>query len=357
MVYVDEAEWPITCEKLMQSILRIGNRILILLAAVLLFTGCKNAFLPSMSYNPWEVVSMPTEEKLFDIAFTDNPEHGWVVGSNATLLETTDGGETWEPKTIELGDSKTVRLTSVSFYGKEGWVVGEPSILLHTDDEGKSWTRIPLSAKLPGVPNTIVALGPNSAEMTTDIGAIYQTQDEGQHWKAQVEDALGVVRNISRSADGQYVAVSAKGNFYSTWEPGQKVWEGHNRENSRRLENMGFGTDGRLWMLARGGQLRFSSPENLDEWEEPINPEYSTSWGLLDLAYRTPDEIWVSGGSGNLLRSLDGGQTWEKDQEVEDVPANFYKIVFFNPEQGFILGQNGTLLKYNGIPELEEAEA
>lgn len=341
----------------MQSILRIGKRILILLAAVLLFTGCKNAFLPSMSYNPWEVVPMPTQEKLFDIAFTDNQEHGWVVGSNATLLETTDGGETWEAKTIQLGDSKKVRLTSVSFYGKEGWVVGEPSILLHTDDEGKSWTRIPLSAKLPGVPNTIIALGPDSAEMTTDIGAIYQTQDEGLNWKAQVEDALGVVRNISRSPDGKYVAVSAKGNFYSTWEPGQRSWVGHNRENSRRLENMGFGEDGRLWMLARGGQLRFSNPENADEWEEPINPEYATSWGLLDLAYRTPEEIWVSGGSGNLLRSLDGGETWEKDQEVEDVPANFYKIVFLNPEKGFILGQNGTLLKYNGIPESEEAEA
>lgn len=341
----------------MQSILRIGNRILILLAAVLLFGGCKNAYLPSISYNPWQVISVPTQEKLFDIAFTDNPQHGWVVGSNATLLETTDGGEMWEPKTIELGESKKNRFTSVSFYGKEGWIVGEPSILLHTDDEGESWTRVPLSSKLPGAPNTIVALGSNSAEMTTDIGAIYQTQDGGQNWKAQVEDALGVVRNISRSRDGKYVAVSAKGNFYSTWEPGQKAWVGHNRENSRRLENMGFTEDGRLWMLARGGQLRFSNPDSSEEWEEPITPEYATSWGLLDLAYRTPEEIWVSGGSGNLLRSVDGGETWEKDQEVEDVPANFYRVVFINQEKGFILGQNGTLLKYNSTPESEEAEA
>ncbi len=341
----------------MQSILRIGKRILILLAAVLLFAGCKNAYLPSISYNPWQVIPVPTQEKLFDIAFTDNPEHGWVVGSNATLLETTDGGEMWEPKTIELGESKKSRLTSVSFYGSEGWIVGEPSILLHTDDEGESWTRVPLSSKLPGAPNTIVALDSNSAEMTTDIGAIYQTQDGGQHWKAQVEDALGVVRNISRSRDGKYVAVSAKGNFYSTWEPGQKAWVGHNRENSRRLENMGFTEDGRLWMLARGGQLRFSNRDSSEEWEEPITPEYSTSWGFLDLAYRTPEEIWVSGGSGNLLRSVDGGETWEKDQEVENVPANFYKVVFINQEKGFILGQNGTLLKYNSTPESEEAQA
>jgi photosystem II stability/assembly factor-like uncharacterized protein len=357
MVYVDKASWPITRKKLMQSILRIGKRILILLAAALLFAGCKSAYLPSISYNPWQVIPLPTQEKLFDIGFTDSPEHGWIVGSNATLLETIDGGENWNPKTIGLDDLKNIRLTSVSFYGKEGWIVGEPSILLHTDDEGQSWTRIPLSAKLPGAPNTIIALGANSAEMTTDIGAIYQTQDGGLNWKAQVEDALGVVRNISRSADGKYVAVSAKGNFYSTWEPGQKAWVGHNRENSRRLENMGFGNDGQLWMLARGGQLRFNSPENPEEWEEPINPEYATSWGLLDLAYRTKEEIWVSGGSGNLLRSADGGETWEKDQEVEDVPANFYKIVFLNPEKGFILGQNGTLLKYNSTPESEKAEA
>jgi photosystem II stability/assembly factor-like uncharacterized protein len=51
---------------------------------------------------------------------------------------------------------------------------------------------------------------------------------------------------------------------------------------------MGFGKDGRLWVLARGGQLQFSSSEDLEAWDEPQNPEFSTSWGLLDLAYRTP---------------------------------------------------------------------
>ena len=308
-----------------------------------------------MSYNPWEVITTPTEVSLFDIGFTGNPDHGWIVGGDTTLLETTDGGESWEPKTVENIVEEKVRLTSVSFDGKEGWVVGQPSVLLHTNDEGESWSRINLSSKLPGAPNTIIALGPNTAEMTTDVGAIYLTEDGGQNWHAQVEDAAGVIRNISRSADGKYIAVSAKGNFYSTWEPGQKSWTYHNRQNSRRLENMGFGDHGRLWSLARGGQLRFSDGENLEDWGEPINPEYATSWGLLDLAYRTPDEIWVSGGSGNLLRSTDAGETWEKDIDVEDVPENFYNIVFINSETGFILGQRGTILKYNGSAVSEAA--
>ena len=325
------------------SLIKPLKPIVLLLAAVLLCVGCSQV--PSLSSSPWQVINLPSEANLQDIAFTSNPNHGWIVGSNATLLETTDAGQTWQEQRLDLDEEKAL-LTSVSFSGKEGWVVGQPSVLLHTDDEGKSWNRILLSEKLPGAPNTILALGPNSAEMTTNVGAIYRTSDAGKNWKAMVQEAVGVVRNIQRSSKGEYVAVSAKGNFYSTWEPGQNAWVPHNRNSSRRVQNMGFSQDGRLWMLARGGQVQFSNAQNWEEWEEPLHPEVSTSWGLLDLAYRTPDEVWVAGGSGNLLCSFDGGKTWQKDREVENVPSNFYKIVFLSPQQGFIIGQQGILLKY-----------
>lgn len=323
------------------------KQIVILLAIVGFCIGC--SYVPSASYNPWHQVSLPTDATLRDVAFTSDSHHGWLVGSNSTILETTDGGETWQQKVLDLGE-QNYRFTSISFSGEEGWLVGEPAILLHTNNGGASWSRIPLSEKLPGDPNTILALSPNSAEMTTTVGAIYQTKDTGKTWQAMVQEAVGVVRNISRSQDGKYIAVSARGNFYSTWEPGQNAWTQHNRNSSKRLQNMGFTDDGRLWILARGGQLQFSSVDDQESWEEGQYPEFSTSWGLLDLAYRTPDEIWLSGGSGNLLCSFDGGKTWQKDREVENVPSNFYKIVFVNSEQGFILGQEGVLLKYEQPP-------
>lgn len=328
----------------MRSLLRNLQKLGVLLAVVLLCVACSKV--PTISENPWEVVNLPTQSNLSDVAFTGDKNHGWIVGSNTTLLESTDGGETWQPKILDLGEQK-YRFSSVSFSGKEGWIAGQPSLLLHTTDEGQSWLQITLSQKLPGNPNTVVALGPNSAEMTTDVGAIYRTADGGKTWKAMVEEAVGVVRNISRSDDGKYVAVSSRGNFYSTWEPGQNAWTQHNRNSSRRVQNMGFTKDGRLWMLARGGQLQFTDLKDPEVWLDADYPEFSTSWGLLDVAYRTPEEVWVAGGSGNLLRSLDGGKTWEKDRQVEDVPSNLYRIVFLSPEQGFIIGQNGTVLKYN----------
>ena len=324
------------------------KQIIVLFAVGVLCISCSNV--ASLNNNPWKVLTLPTEAIFSDVAFTENPDRGWLVGTQATLFETTDGGNTWEEKSLNLGDEK-VSLLAVSFNGNEGWIVGKPSILLHTSDGGDSWSRIPLSSKLPGSPDGIIALGDATAEMVTNLGAIYKTTDGGKNWKALVEGSVGVARSIHRSDDGRYVAVSAKGNFFSTWEPGQTEWTPHQRTSSRRLQNMGFTNDDNLWLLARGGQIQFSEPESYEDWQEAVYPEFSASWGFLDVAYRTPDEIWLAGGSANLLRSSDGGQTWEKDRDVEDIPSNFYKIVFVNSDKGFVLGERGTLLKYESETE------
>jgi len=327
----------------MRNLLKNLNRGLVLGAIACLCYSC--GFTADLGYNPWQQVPLPTESTLQDVAFSSDLKHGWLVGSDSTLLETTDGGNSWQSRELPLGEQK-YRLNSVSFQGQEGWISGEPAILLHSIDDGKTWSRVPLSEKLPGEPTLVKALGAKSAEMATNVGAIYRTEDNGNHWKAMVQEAVGVVRNLYRSEDGRYVAVSSRGTFYSTWEPGESAWTQHLRDSSQRLQNMGYGKDGRLWSLARGGKIEFSHLDDLEAFDEPIYPEFATNWGLLDMAYRTPKEIWLSGGSGNLLCSLDGGKTWMKDREIENVPSNLYRIVFFSPKQGFILGQKGVLLKY-----------
>ena len=323
------------------------KRLVALGAIAWLCVSCSS--LDSLGYNPWEPIEIPTENTILDITFSDDGETGWMVGKDATILTSKDGGDSWEPLNLDLGELP-YNLFSVDFFGDEGWIVGKPSLMLHTTDGGEHWSEIPLSAKLPGNPLSIVAVGPDKAEMATDIGAIYRTRDGGKNWKAAVEGAVGVVRSLNRFApNGAYVSVSAKGNYYSTWTPGDRTWQPINHNSSRRLESMGFDPKGQLWMIERGGQLQFADPdpESEDGWQEPINPEYETSWGFLDLTYRTDDELWLSGGSGNLLVSFDGGETWQKDRELEEIPSNLYQIRFFSPEKGFILGQDGIVLRYN----------
>ena len=318
-----------------------------IVAIAFLCFGCSSAFLPDLENNPWEVVHLDTEATFSDIAFTSDADHGWLVGSRNTLLETRDGGITWSPRSLDLGE-QGFTFTSVSFAGDEGWVAGQPQILLHTTNGGDTWERVPLSDKLPGKPFLITALAAQEAELATDVGAIYRTRDGGQNWKGLVLGAVGVVRNMSRSPNGNYAAVSSRGNFYSLWTPGELEWHPYNRESSRRLQSIGFDQNGGLWLLERGGQIQFSPTGEENDWQEPITPELATSWGFLDAAFRTPEELWVSGGSGTLYFSPDDGLTWFKDADVDQVPSNLYKIVFNTPEQGFILGQNGYLLRYAG---------
>ena len=315
----------------------------ILAIAVLVFcSGCTS--MATLESSPWVPVDLGTDATVQDVSFIDR-DHGWLVGNHSTLMETNDAGETWDLRSLQF-EEQDYRFTSISFNGNEGWAVGEPSLMLHTSDGGDTWSRIALSAKLPGNPAKIVATAPQSAEMVTDVGAIYGTQDTGQNWSALVNEAFGVLRNVNRSDDGQYVAVSSLGSFYSVWRPGEFSWDPHNRNSSRRVQSMGFTPEGQLWMLNRGGLIQFSEDVDTEEWKEAQNPSPGSGIGLLDLAYRNENEIWVSGGSGRLMCSTDGGETWKVDASIEDVPSNLYRVIFFDSDRGFITGQNGTLLRY-----------
>lgn len=72
---------------------------------------------------------------LLDIAFTgSDPKHGFLTGTKQTLLETFDGGKTWEPRYIESVDEEGInyRYNAVSFNGSEGWLVGKPGVLSYS---------------------------------------------------------------------------------------------------------------------------------------------------------------------------------------------------------------------------------
>ncbi len=214
----------------------------------------------------WKQVDLPLaveDPTLFDIDFDQrNPNNGFIVGNKGTFLITSDGGKKWEAKSfagLDAEDEINYRFTKISFRDGEGWIIGKPAILLHTRDSGASWERVPLSPKLPGDPYNIIALGPGAAEMSTTAGAIYTTDNSGRNWKAQVRETIdatlnrvsssgvqgasyfsGSINLIERDADGAYLAVSSRGNFYLTYKPGDEFWVPHNRQTSRRITSMGF---------------------------------------------------------------------------------------------------------------------
>ena len=322
----------------------------------------------------WDIVDLPLEPGviLLDIAFVDE-KHGFLLGTRQTILETFDGGKTWDFKSVSnaLDEDVNYRFNSVSFKGQEGWIVGKPAILLHTTDGGANWERVGLSPRLPGAPVLITATSSNGqAEMVTDEGAIYLTTDAARNWKAAVEETISATLNrtvssgitgasyytgtfstISRNDDGEYIGLSSRGNFYMTWSPGQAYWQPHNRSSARRVQSMGWRPDGGIWELTRGGGIYFSTtnelPDNDDDFAE--GKIGSRGFGLLDLGAKpNGKEFWIVGGSGSVFYSNDAGKSWKRDRGADGVAANLYTVKFNTNDNGFILGNDGVLLKYNG---------
>lgn len=325
----------------------------------------------------WEKVPVPFEDTIYDIDF-DSASHGYLVGARGAFAETNDGGKTWEARSfsnLDPDEEVTYRFQVASFKDGEGWVLGKPTLLLHTKDSGKSWERIPLSPKLPGEPSSIYALGPSKAEMTTSSGAIYVTENAGRNWKAQVKETIdatlnrisssgvsgasyfsGSIINQRRDDNGGYLAVSSRGNFFLTWEPGQDFWIPHNRATPRRIQSMGFvGGDIHkgLWMTLNGGKI-FISPTDPDLTKDTFGFKEANiktgGYGITDVAYRNDSEIWAVGGSNTMYVSKDAGDTFNFDKSANDIPGNLYNVKFFKEfnNMGWALGSNGLLLRYKG---------
>jgi len=167
----------------------------------------------------------------------------------------------------------------------------------------------------------------------------------------------GSINSIERDADGSYLAVSSRGNFYLTYKPGDDFWVPHNRETSRRITSMGFVkdklTEG-LWMSTAGGEISKTDPaQTIDT--NTINIPFeklqirSGGYGILDVNFLPNGrDAWAVGGGGTIFRSVDGGKSWTKDKAADDLPSNLYRIKFFG-NQGYILGSNGLLLKYRPV--------
>jgi photosystem II stability/assembly factor-like uncharacterized protein len=127
----------------------------------------------------WTLREVDTKNQLFDISFIDD-RRGWIVGTDGTVLRTTDAGKSWTVSTIS-----TESLRQVCFRDQtNGWIVGKGGIF-RTSDGGDSWE--PTSLEFSDQLSEIVLRGIKFTDsrrgwIVGDKGTILSTNDGGDNW-------------------------------------------------------------------------------------------------------------------------------------------------------------------------------
>ena len=99
---------------------------------------------------------------------------GWAVGDSGTILNTTDGGATWDPQTSGTQHG----LYSVYFvYSSTGWAVGDSGTILKTTNGGTIWTS--QNSKTTNDLRSVYFVDPDIGWAVGSYGTILKTTDGG----------------------------------------------------------------------------------------------------------------------------------------------------------------------------------
>ena len=132
----------------------------------------------------WTQSLTPTRALLTGVSFPD-PQHGWAVGHDGIILNTTDGGLTWHRQDDGRG-REDVYLDVLFRDSLHGFVVGAYGRFLTTDDGGKTWQAgHPVAEEVHY--NRISAGADGYLYLSGESGTTLVSNDGGRNWiKAEV---------------------------------------------------------------------------------------------------------------------------------------------------------------------------
>lgn len=238
------------------------------------------------------ISSQPNQAVLLGAAVTGS--HRLVaVGERGMVLLSDDGGVHWQQGAVPV----SVTLTAVRFAGQQGVAVGHGGVVLTSNDGGEHW-----ALRLEGRRAAELAL--QAAKIANDPVQIDNAQrliDEGPD-KPFLDVAI--------DSQGQLLVVGAYGMMFASPDLGQNwsAWMGR-LENPDGLHLYAIRQRGNDLLVAGERGLVLRSVDGGATFERLETP-YKGSLFTAELLGES--DIVVAGLKGSLLRSQDGGATWQR---------------------------------------------
>ncbi|NTV83765.1 MAG: T9SS type A sorting domain-containing protein [Bacteroidales bacterium] len=298
--------------------------------------------------------NIPTEKDLTSVVFTDTL-HGWITGHQGVVLNTTDGGNTWE-----LQETGTLADLGKVFFpdNQHGWAVGamenDTNIVLRTINGGESWE---IQYSTDYMLTDLFFTDSLNGWVTSWYNALLNTTDGGTNWEVISFPGLTMPNSVQFHDSGTGYIGGTNHNSCFSFEIYKTVDDGAtwNRIQGWNcdwfMNNLFFINEDIGWFT---GNYAIQGIHGQDTSGQVIG--YSTNGGVgwsigFDQENQKVNSLyftnllngWAVSGEGKFFSSVNGGESWE--EQTYPPYENLKDITFSGEQSGWAVGNNGTVMR------------
>jgi photosystem II stability/assembly factor-like uncharacterized protein len=279
----------------------------------------------------WEIRPSGTDVALYTVRFPDD-QHGFISGQDGLIIHTDDGGKTWQKQEsnaiFQDKDGSKQPLFLFGLYAvdaQHAWAVGDRSILTSTTDGGKTWRarKVVMEADISGG-ESLAAADPilydvkftdlQNGWIVGEFGKIMHTTDGGETWHEQEKTLM-----------------EGTGIFDLLDLP--TLYGIHMVDNQR---GTAAGIEGHIARTTDGGQ----------HWGfDKIEVEYPLVDPLFEVLELPNGDGWASGAAGEVMRHQAGETSWKRAKLGQDVLTWLRGISFSDQQHGWLVGGFGLIYR------------
>jgi len=273
----------------------------------------------------WHYEALAGAQNWQAVYFAD-AQHGWIAGEGGRLWATDSSGDAWQPVTLPY--TNTLRALMADANG-EVWAAGDGGAVAHGIAAG-SWEETFVA---PGTDWHSIALDAAGTPCLVGSGGAFYCR-AGETWQQVVlpMPAGGAVNLRGIAFAGEHGWIVGNGGYY--WhKQGNGAWQLAGPLVSADLYTVAGLPDGRVWVAGSGGHLLFSNDSQT--FAAGASQTNSTLRRLAVAA--DGQQLWVSGENATLSGSTDGGFTWHT--LTGGLLVDLYGVHFANEKEGWAVGE------------------
>jgi photosystem II stability/assembly factor-like uncharacterized protein len=257
----------------------------------------------------WSFVPVGTNTTLSSIWFVDT-QNGWTADIDGRIYRTADGGQSWT-----LQHDANAYLSTLQFFdAQNGWAIGGDTFL-HTTDGGQTWAPAIVP---PGTWSHAARFSDLLHGISVgEYGNVTRTTDGGQTWTTIAAIGTGPrLWDVESWSPGRSVSVGEAGAVALTSDGGAS-WSSLQSGGTGATHALDAVDGMHAWAANDGGEVLYTVNGGV-QWNRVVVSGFDNYGRLQDVDFLDTSLGWAvgrheffGGGQGRIVRSTDGGRTWQ----------------------------------------------